>query len=65
MYNAGWMLRHYKRGARSLIQRPERAQAIRNLGLAVRDAFNSSDDFERLLIAFYWALSPNDPEPPF
>ena len=65
IYNAGWMVRNYKRGGRSLIQRAEREQAIRHLGLAVRHAFNTSDDFERLLIALFDALNAKDHEPPF
>jgi hypothetical protein len=42
-----------------------RQRAIRDLGLAVRRAFNESDDFEALLIALYDGLSPNDDGAPF
>lgn len=62
--NAAYMARHYRRGARSAIHRTQRAQAVRALGLAVRAAFNSSDDFESLLAAVVDGLRPND-EPPF
>jgi hypothetical protein len=62
--NCGYMVRHYARGGRSLIQRQERTRAIRELGVAVRDAFNSSDDYEALLAAVADALRPRE-EPPF
>jgi hypothetical protein len=41
-----------------------RAQAIQRLGLAVREAFNSSDDFETLLTALVDGLT-NTHKPPF
>lgn len=62
--NAGWMVRHYQRGGRLNIQKVERAQAIQLLGLTVREAFASSDDFEPLLVAVVDALRPRD-DPPF
>lgn len=65
IYNAAWMVRNYHRGGRSAIQRLERERAIRTLGLAVRQAFNASDEFEPLLIALWDALNQKDPDPPF
>lgn len=62
--NAGWMVRHYARGGRTSTQRQERLQAIQILGLTIRDAFNSSDDFEPLLVAIADGLRPRD-DPPF
>jgi len=57
--NAAWMVRHYCRP----FQRAQRAQAIRALGLAVRAAFNRSDDFEPLLAAICDGLRPYDDRP--
>lgn len=62
--NAAWMVRHYARGGRSAIQRTRRAQAIQKMGLTVREAFDSSDDFETLLGAVVDGLRPRD-DPPF
>lgn len=62
--NAAWMVRHYARGGRTAIQRSERSQAIRHLGVVLRDALNDSDDFEPLLAAVVDGLRPRD-EPPF
>jgi hypothetical protein len=63
---AAWWVRHYRRGARlPAISGPQRAQAIQRLGLAVRHAFNESDDFELLLRAVLEGLSPRDDPPPF
>lgn len=65
--NAAWMVRHYARGGRmseSAPFRAKRAEAIRQLGIIVRDAFNQSEDFEPLLAAVYNGLSPKD-DPPF
>lgn len=59
--NDAWMVRHYQRQC----QRMRRQQAIRKLGLTVRHAFNSSDDFEPLLVALFDGLNPNDSPPPF
>lgn len=64
LLNAGFMVRYYARGARTTIQRLERAQAIQNMGMIVREAFIQSDDFEPLLIAIADALRPRD-DPPF
>lgn len=62
--NAGWMVRHYARGARSGLQRAQRNQAIRSLGETVRHAFSVSSDYEALLAAVADALRPRD-DPPF
>lgn len=64
--NAAWMVRHYARGGRLTIQREERAEAIRDLGLIVRKAFiaANSSDFEPLLAAVVDGLRPKD-DPPF
>lgn len=63
--NAGYMVRHYARGGRlTFLMREERAEAIRHMGLTVRDAFNKSDDFEPLLVAVVDGLRPRD-DPPF
>lgn len=61
--NAAWLVRHYARGGRTQIQQLERAQAIQFLGLAVREAFNNSDDFEALLGAVVDGLRPRDERP--
>lgn len=62
--NAGYMVRYYARGARSSTQRLHRDQAIKLLGLTIREAFNQAEDFEPLLIAVVDALRPRD-DPPF
>lgn len=62
--NAAWLVRHYVRGGRTAIQRQQRQEAIRNLGLTVKDAFNHSEDFEPLLVAVVDGLRPKD-DPPF
>ncbi len=62
--NSAWMVRHYARGGRLAIQRTQRAQAIQRLGLTVREAFSTSDDFEPLLAAIVDGLRPRD-DPPF
>ena len=66
LLNCAWLVRHYVRGARSTIGREQRQQAILDMGLAVRDAFNSSDpaQYESLLAAIVDGLRPRD-EPPF
>jgi len=63
--NAAWMVRHYARGGRSLILSKERKQAIRKMGLTVREAFNRSEEFESLLAAVVHGLSERDDKPPF
>lgn len=65
IYNDGWWVRRYGRGARSSLQRTERAQAIRRLGLTVREAFAACDDFETLLLALFDCLNHKDEPPPF
>jgi hypothetical protein len=57
------MVRRYSL-ARNHLMRLQRAQAIQMLGLAVRDAFNNSNDFEALLAALVDGLRPKD-DPPF
>ena len=63
IYNAAYLVRYHARGGRSSIGREARSQAIRELGLAVRDAFNVSEDFEALLVAVFDGLSPKDAAP--
>ena len=58
IYEAAWWVRHHWRPGQ------RRAQALRRLGLAVRRAFNASDDFEPLLYAVCHALS-EIPDPRF
>jgi hypothetical protein len=62
--NAGYMVRHYARGARSATTRLERQQAIQHMGLVVREAFDRSSNFEALLGAVVDGLRPRD-DPPF
>jgi hypothetical protein len=62
--NAGYLVRYYARGGRTSLHRLQREQAITYLGLAIREAFNKSDDFKPLLIAVVDALRPRD-DPPF
>ena len=64
--NACWMVRHYARGARQTVSpmAARRREAIRKLGLIVRDAFARSDDFEPLLAAIVDGLVPRE-EPRF
>ena len=64
IYNAAYMVRYYARGGRTEIQRGQRVQAIRDLGLVVRATFSNSDDFEPLLVALFDGLSQRSP-PPF
>jgi hypothetical protein len=61
--NDGWMVRYYVRGGRTSIGRMQREQAIQKLGLTVRAAFASSDDFEALLAAIVDGLRPRDDQP--
>lgn len=63
--NAAWMVRHYQRGAGSLIQRKERQAAIKAMGLTVRECFNQSEEFESLLAAVLDGLDPHKYEPRF
>jgi hypothetical protein len=61
--NAAYMVRHYARGGRMRIERDKRQKAIHAMGMVVRDAFNSSEDFEALLAAVVDGLSPKDVQP--
>jgi hypothetical protein len=61
--NSAWMVRHYARGGRSSILRTQRQQAILHLGLTVRNAFTTSEDFEALLGAVVDGLRPRDTTP--
>lgn len=63
IYNACWPVRHYERGGRSAIQKAQRAKAIHDLGIAVREAFNATEDFEPLLVALFDGLSPKEVAP--
>lgn len=65
--NSAYMVRHYSRGGRMSPSSPvhrKRAEAIHDLGMVVRAAFNASEDFEALLTAVYHGLAPNA-DPPF
>lgn len=55
IYNACWWLRN-SRGKRNA----QRQQAILAVGLAVRSAFQQTEDFEPLLAALLDGLSPRD-----
>ena len=60
--NGGWMVRNYAL-QRTAHNRLRRAQAIKKLGLVVRHAFNTSEDFEALLGAVVDGLRPRDNQP--
>lgn len=63
--NAAWLVRHYARGGRlkNIPTAQKRAQAIRQLGLTVRESFSRSEDFETLLTAVVDGLRPKDDQP--
>lgn len=61
--NCAWMVRHHARGGRSSISRQQRSEAIRTMGIAVREAFSASEDFEALLAAVVDGLRPKDDQP--
>lgn len=64
--NAAWMVRHHARGGRVSRSSPlskKRDEAIKHLGVVVRDAFNTSEDFEPLLAAVCDGLRPHDEQP--
>lgn len=64
--NAAYMVRHHARGGRWSKSSPiaaKRDAAIRDMGLAVRSAFNCSEDFESLLAAVVDGLRPRDEQP--
>lgn len=58
--NSAWMVRHYDRGSRDGVVYTRRLQAIQMLGLAIRHAFNETDDFEPLLLALLDGLEPRE-----
>lgn len=60
--NAGWLIRHYAL-QRTRHDRARRAEAIMEMGMAVREAFALSDDFEPLLVAVVDGLRPLDNQP--
>jgi hypothetical protein len=60
--NDAWMVRNYGL-ERNESQRLRRAQAILKLGLTVREAFSSTDDFEPLLAAICDGLRPRESKP--
>lgn len=62
IYNAAWKVRYRNRGIRLESHRQARAEAIRQMGLVVREAFRKSEDFEALLTAVVDSLSPRPPE---
>jgi hypothetical protein len=63
IYNATWMVRHYA-PARTPTMREQRAAAIRQLGLLVRDALvQTEDDFEPILTALVDGLNPRNDRP--
>lgn len=55
--NAAWLVRYFSRS------KTRRNQAILKLGVTVRDAFNKSDDYEKLLEAVVDGLRPKDNRP--
>jgi hypothetical protein len=59
--NAAYYVRYYRRP----VQRAQRAQAIKLLGLTVRQAFNETENFEPLLIAVVDGLRPRPELEPF
>lgn len=64
--NAAWMVRHYARGGRVSREHAHyelRQEAIKHLGIIVRDAFNQSTDYEALLTAVCDGLRPHDEQP--
>ena len=64
--NAAYMVRHYARGGRvseSSPLRRQRTAAIREMGLAVRQAFAVSEDVEPLLAAVCDGLRPHLEQP--
>lgn len=53
IYNAAWDVRHYCRPTQNAL----RAAAIRRLGLVVREAFSSCEEYAQLLYALCDALA--------
>lgn len=62
IYNRCWLVRHRNRGIRLESHAQAREDAIRELGLVVRQAFQESEDFEALLTAVVDGLSPRPPD---
>jgi len=62
IYSACWWVRHYS-PPRTAAMRLKRAQAIRRLGLTLREAFNRSDDFETLLTVLVDGLNTKETKP--
>lgn len=60
IHNRAWLVRNCSRPS----QREQRAAAIRQLGLACRSAFNTTEDFEPLFQAILDGLIPKE-EPRF
>ena len=60
--NASFLVRHYAL-QRNNAQRLMRNQAIRRLGLEIRQAFSQTEDFEPLLAAIVDGLNPKDYHP--
>ena len=68
LYNRGYIVRANARGGRwsqESAMAERRREAIRQLGLRVRHAFNVSEDFEPLLTALVDSLAPRDDWPRF
>lgn len=63
--NACYHVRYYRRGARTCIGREKRQQAIRDLGLILREILNRTDDFEPRLAALVDGLRPTPDEQAF
>ena len=60
LLNLAYLVRMYRRGARTSIGRLERQQAIQMLGLTLRRALDVSTDFEPILKAVVDGLKPHD-----
>lgn len=63
--NDFWMVRHCARGGRTGVMREQRRLAIHQLGLTIRRAFSSCNDFEPLIAAVVNGGRPKDYDPPF
>lgn len=63
--NAGYMVRHYQRGARAAMQRTHRRLAIEHMGELTREAFNACAPahYEALFTAIVDALRPREEQP--
>jgi hypothetical protein len=56
--NDAYMVRHYVRGGRNGIGKLHREQAVQKLGLTIREAFVSTNDYDSLLAAILDGLRP-------